>query len=281
MRTRLIAAAGASALLALCTTAHAATLVASYGFDNTLASSYPGGPTLGVVDPEGTSGFVTDTVGSDTRTVYHVGGINSPPADQGGLTFDGSSVLDPTQGYSVEMTFEFVPGTDDRDGAWRRILDSQNRTSDTGLYADPSNQLDIYPVAGTSSAAFVAGAYRNVVLTVGAAATPTSFVSVSAYIDGGHSFTTTTNVMDLQSGNLLGLFLDNTSGGGQGEWAPVNIATLNVFSGVLTADEAEAFAGDAYVPPSNTPEPGAWALMIAGLGLTGAALRRRQRLAIA
>jgi hypothetical protein len=263
MNIKAIALATA-AVLAVGSSAHAAaTLVASYGFDNTLTSGV-GGPALVAVDPTGTSGFITDTVNSVSRTVYHVGG-STPPLQQGGLTFDTSGLLTAGDGYSVEMTFEFTDAT--RDNTWRRILDSQDRLSDSGFYADPSNNIDVFPNGG-SSANFLAGTYRNVVLTVDGSN------NVKAYIDGFGAFSAVSTSMNIST-NVLGLFLDNTAGGGQGEWSATNIATFNVFDGVLTADQADAFDGQSFTPP-GVPEPASWAMMLAGFGGLGALMRRRR-----
>jgi len=247
----------------------AAALVASYDFNNSLASTFPGGPTLGVVDPTGTSGFVQSSVsGGPAQTVYHVGGATTP-ALQGGLTFNTTGLINSADGYSVEMTFEFTDPT--RDGAWRRILDSQDRQSDAGFYVDPNNHLDVFP-SGANNNAFVAGTYRNVVLTVDGSD------DVTAYIDGASAFTVSSTSMNL-SGSTLGLFIDNVVAGGQGEWSAANIATFNVFDGVLTADQAEAFTGQAFEPPpSGAPEPASWALMLLGFGGLGSVLRRRGRM---
>lgn len=254
--------------------ADAATLVASYGFNGTLASSVTGAPSLVAVDPTSTAAYVTDTVRGVSRTVYQIGGVNSPLLSQGGLTLDTTGVISAANGYSVELTLEFLG----RDNAWRRILDTLDRQSDAGFYADPSNQLDVYPVGG-SAAGILAGAYRNIVLTVG----PSGPNNVTAYIDGGTSLNLTTDVLNIGSSGIIGLFLDNVAGGGQGEWSNANIATANFFEGVLTAEEAAAFKGDAYVPPiggggsvGGVPEPATWALMLIGFGGIGASLRRRR-----
>ncbi|WP_293369444.1 PEPxxWA-CTERM sorting domain-containing protein [Phenylobacterium sp.] len=270
MKFKVIALATAAAL-AVGGSAHAAaSLVASYGFNSTLASSV-GGPALTAVDPTAGASYVTDTVNGVTRTVYQTAG-STTPALQGGLNFDGTGLISNANGYSVELTFEFLT----RDGAWRRILDSLDRTSDNGFYADPNNDLDVYPVTG-STAGFVADAYRNVVITVDPNAVTDN---VHAYIDQGSNLVATTNVMNLTEGSLtnpndlLGLFLDNTAGGGQGEWSAVRVATVNVFSGVLTQDQADAFDGQTF--SAGVPEPTAWAMMLAGFGGLGALLRRRR-----
>jgi len=254
-------------LLALTVSANAdaATLKASYFFDNTLASSTAGAPDLVAIDPSGTSGFVNDSVYGSARQVYFVGGTNAN-ANQGDLAFSSTGLLT-SDSYSVALTFEFF----DRQNAWRRILDVTNRGSDAGFYVDPSNQLDVYPISG-SSVAFNNGVYRNVALTVG----PSGLNNVTGYIDGVGSFTTTTNSLDLLPGGLINLFIDNDMGGGQGEWSTANIASARFYDGVLTAAEVGAINHDPVTPPDGgVPEPASWAMMLIGFGATGAVLRRR------
>ncbi len=152
--------------------APAATLVGAYSFNNTLSSSVAGGPTLGVIDPTGTSGFGSDIVFGTARTVYNFSGTNANDK-QSGLTFLPTSALT-SNNYSIALTFKF----NERQNAWRRIFDVTGRTSNLGFYVDPSNKLNVFPVSG-SNVDFNSGAYRNVVLTVNGA-------SVAAYIDGGH-----------------------------------------------------------------------------------------------
>src|SRR5438045_2035361 len=104
---KLRALALAAAITAWAGGAHAAaTLVASYLFNNTLASSVGGAPNLVLTDPTGTSAFVSDTVFGNTRTVLHVGGLASPVTSQGGLTFNSTGLLAPDN-YSVALSFKF------------------------------------------------------------------------------------------------------------------------------------------------------------------------------
>lgn len=265
---RSILLAAAVAAVSIPMSAQAATIVASYLFQNTLSSSVAGAPALVATDPTGTSGFVSDTVGGSTRTVYHVGGTNAN-SDQGGLTFNSTGLL-PTDSYSVALTIKFF----DRENAWRRILDVKNRTSDEGFYVDPSNNLDVFPVAG--NAAFTNDIYQNVVLTV----KPSGPNNVNAYIQGGMTLAVTTDILFLQPGGLINLFLDNVAEGGQGEWSQANIAVVNFYSGVLTADEVAVINGDPTAPPAPAvPEPSTWGTMLLGFGMIGFAARRRRLMA--
>jgi hypothetical protein len=250
----------AAALVSACP-AMGAVVKATYEFGNTFAADEVGAPAIVPVDPLGLSGFGTDTVFGVTRSVYSFAGSASPTTDQAGLTLDTTGLVDPEH-YSVDMVFEL----NDRVNAWRRILDVQNRQSDNGFYVDPSNNLDVYPVSG-STAAWSNGVYHHVVLTVDGTA-------VVAYLDGTSQFSTTTALMDLDfdpasnPNAVLGFFLDNVVAGGQGEWSSGSIALARLWDGVLTADEASSLAANPFVP-----EPGALAIASPAVLLLG---RRRR-----
>jgi Concanavalin A-like lectin/glucanases superfamily len=242
--------------------ASAATPVATYEFQNTLNSDQGGAvPALTAIDPEGTSGFVTDTVMGNPQTVYAFNGDDTTPLHQAGLTLNTTGLLTDPGSYSVDMILEFTQ----RDGAWRRLLDVQNRQSDDGFYVDPSNDLDIFPISG-STAAWTNNVFHHVVLTVDDSTTPNA--TVSAYLDGVSQFSTTTNEMNLNfdptdnPNQLLGFFLDNVAGGGQGEWSPGEIAFARLWNGALTPAEAEALL----------PEPSTLAIFAAA----GLLLQRRR-----
>ncbi len=257
---RILAAAVAVGFALAAGAAQAATLKASYLFDGDLKSSVAGAPDLMLTDPSGTSGFQSDTVFGAARSVLFVNGTNSN-AGQGGLTFDSTGLLT-SDSYSIALTFQFLDGAN----AWRRIVDVQERQSDNGFYVDPSNNLAVFPVSG-SSAGFTTGAYRNVALTVGPGG------AVKAYIDGGASLSANTQIMNIGSEGIINLFLDNVLAGGQGEWSRSRIAVANFYDGVLTADEV---FGIDQNPTGSIPEPSTWAMMILGFGAAGMMVRRRR-----
>lgn len=266
---RLLAAAALAALIPVLP-ASAATLVGSYGFNNSLASAVPGGQALTLIDPKGKSGFGTDTVFGEQRTVFNFLGSSSP-SEQSGLSFNTNGLL-VSNDYSVALTFKF----NERNSSWRRILDVSGRTSDNGFYVDNGNNLSVFPSSG-SNVNFLSGSYRNVVLTVGGG-------KASAFVDGGSSFSSTTPVMNLTNGpGLLTFFADNNVGGGQGEWSSGSIAALRIYNGVLSAEEiAELNRVPFVAPTAAVPEPATWAMMLAGFGLVGGTLRsRRNSLALA
>ncbi len=258
-----VAALGLS-VSAMIPVAHA-DLVATYAFNNTLAAQQSGVGALTAVDPEGTSAFVSANVFGNTQTVYHFDGVNSPPADQGGLDFDATGLLSPNN-YSVEMVFDLTGNA-----GWRRLMDSLDRQSDAGLYIDPSNNLDVFPQGGTS-APFTSNTFFDVFVTVAPGATS----QVTGYFGGVQQFTEASANLDLTANNTLGFFLDNVVAGGQGEWSSGDVALIKVFNTALTADQVAAETADPFagVGSTSTPEPGAWALTFAGAA--GLALLKRR-----
>lgn len=242
--------------------ARAATTAATYQFDNTFAANEAGAPALIPTDPQGTSAFQTDTVLGQSRRVWAFNGVASPPDQQAGVTVNTTGLVAP-QSYSVDMVFQFSDGAN----AWRRIIDVQNRQSDAGFYVDPGNNLDVYPVSG-SSAAWSNNVYHHVVLT-------DDGTTVKAYLDGVSQFSTTTNLLNLDvdpvnnPNRLMGFFLDNVAGGGQGEWSPGKVALIRLWNGVLTDTEAQQLANNPFIP-----EPGF--ATVAGLTTIATLLRGRR-----
>jgi Concanavalin A-like lectin/glucanases superfamily/PEP-CTERM motif len=237
-RTGLLCASALCAALAFGGSAGAATLVADYEFNGNLSSSIAGAPDLVATDPLGTASF--------SGGVYNWTGAATPTSDQGGLSFDSTGLLNPSE-YTVALTFKF----NERDNAWRRIIDVDNRMSDDGFYVDPSNNLDVFPLAGSTSA-FTTGVFHTVTLTVDG-------TIVTAFLDGVEQFKNlSTDIMDISSTGIINLFLDNTVAGGQGEWSSGSIDSALFYNGIA--------------PPVATPEPSTWAMLLigfAGLGFAG------------
>jgi hypothetical protein len=231
-----------------------AAVVATYQFNNTFAANEVGAPPIVPVDPTLSSAFVFN-VGLG-QVVYQFNGNNFPPAQQGGLTLDTTTLLSGPRIYSVEIKFQFF----DRDNAWRRIADVENRQSDNGFYVDPSNTLDLFPATGSPNG-FTNNAFHDVILTDDPTANG-GLGQINAYLDGSLQINNLqSHLMDFgkadNPGNLLGFFLDNVIGGGQGEWSSGQVALIQLSDTVIT-------------PNSSVPEPatfGIWAIMLGMLGI--------------
>src|SRR2546428_6623711 len=235
MRAKILVASALVSIFGLASSvsAGAATLVADYEFNGNFSSSVAGAPDLVALNPAPGAGF--------SGGVYSWTGTTSP-LNQGGLTFDNSGGLLPSTSYSIYLDFKFNEGV----GAWRRIVDVQNRTSDNGFYVDPTNNLAVYPVAG-SSQNFSTGAFHQVLLTVDG-------TTVKAYLDNDPAINITTSVMAINNpANVINLFLDNVAGPAQTEWSSGSIDRALFYSGVVD--------GIGTVTPA-VPEPSTWAMMI-------------------
>lgn len=172
----------------------AAELKAEYRFNNNLTSSVPGAPALVPVDPLGQNAFNSDTVNGSAQTVYTWGGNATPVTQQAGFTLDTTGLV-ATNSYSVQMIFKLTQ----REAAWRRLVDVENRQSDDGFYVDPGNHLAVFPII-SSVTPFTNNVYVDVLLTVDGGV-------VTAYLNGQQQFSGTSALMNINlnnQGNTLG-----------------------------------------------------------------------------
>jgi PEP-CTERM motif len=161
--------------------------------------------------------------------------------------------------YSVELAFSF-----DTVSGYRKILDFQNRASDTGFYV-LNSALNFYPVTTGPNGDFVPGQIARVVLTHDGTTT-TGFVGNDqrwAFGGGANSLANISSVLEV---------LRDDFATGQSEASGGFVDYIRVYDTALTAGEVAGL-----LPPGAgaVPEPASWALMIAGFGLVGGAMRRR------
>ena len=235
----------------------AATPVATYRFNNSLAADEAGAPSLISVDPLASNGFEDATVDGVTKRVFHWHGTANPPLQQAGLVLDATGLVQ-YNNYSVELVFEFLQPAQ---AGWRRIMDTQNRQSDNGFYVDPSNFLQVYPEV-TGSTVFTTPGFHHVLLS--------NFLNgnqreVKAYLDGNLELTSDTDQLNLDNssnpGHLLNFFLDNIAGPAQFEFADGRISYLRLYDGIAV------------------PEPSAWLLLTCGLAASPLLkLKRKSRI---
>lgn len=251
--TCLVASLGFSA-----TGVKAASLVATYTFNDTLAANEASAPALVSVDPLGLNGFETALVNGQSQRVFRWSGDGSSPDLNAGLSLNATGLVD-YNNYSVEMTFEFK-SLAAFGGGWRRIVDTQNRQSDEGFYVSPSNTLQVFPVA-TGSTLFTTPGFHDVVLTNSVVG---GVQKVKAYLDGNLELVANTDQLNLDNannpGHLLYFFVDNLAGPAQLEFADGRIASLRLYDGAI-------------VPA--VPEPG-WTLSLAVFGLGLVVMARRK-----
>ncbi len=163
-----------------------------------------------------------------------------------GLNVAGSGL---TSTYSIETRFSFS-----NISGFRKIVDFKDRSSDNGLYV-LNGALNFFPIT-TGPSAFVPNQLATVLLTRSAAG------DVKGYVNGALAiqFNDPDN-LGVFSNNIIRLFQDDFPTG-QSEASAGFVDFVKIYDSVI-------------LPGAAVPEPASWALMIAGFGLVGGAMRRR------
>lgn len=212
--------------------------VATYLFNDTFSAWEPSAPALVPVNPLGLSAFEDALVLGATRRVYRFDGNSYPVTEQAGLSLATTGLVLPGT-YSVELVFAFT----ERNGSWRRIIDVQNRTSDNGFYVEPGDRLQIYEngVLSNGETIFTTNQFHHVVLTNDSS-------GIRAYLDGVREFATPpTTVMQINNPEaVMNFFLDNVTGGGQGEFADGKVALVRVYDAILSDGDVAALAQNPF-----------------------------------
>lgn len=184
---------------------------ADYRFQDSLTSSVGTAPALQNVG--GGQSFQTDTVDGFSRSVYRWP-VNS------GLSLSPASGVISSNVWSMVFLFRY----DDVSG-YRRVLDTKNPPSETGLYIFNGN-LNFYPLGSGSGSPIAANSYVQVVLT------RDEVKVIRGYVDGVLQFTTPADTANegLLAGSpqTLRFFIDN-----QGEDSAGAVARIRLYDGVI------------------------------------------------
>jgi hypothetical protein len=214
------ALATAAALAALCAPpALAQNLVAEYRFEDSRASSVGTAPEVTDVVVEGNApnAFATETVNGSPRRV-----LQFPQGN--GLTASTSGVI-PTTSYSIVVLLRFADVA-----GFRRIVDFQNGSSDTGLY-NFSGSLSFFGGASGTDSPITPSAggdpYHEVMITRDAAN------EVVGYVDGAEQFRfdDSTGLAVIHPGQSLRFFADDASL--SGEESAGAVARISLYDGPL------------------------------------------------
>lgn len=210
-----------------------AALVATYNFQNNTNATQSGAPALNVLNPTGNNSYLTDTVLGQQRTVLQL--ASARPDRNAGFTVSTVNLLNPIS-YSLEMVFAFTDGG----GAWRRLIDVLDRTSDRGLYINPSNQFEFSRLNSRSTATIADGVYVHMVMVV-------NNNRAAIYVNGTLQNDLSTNSMNLTTtGRNITFFLDNVEDTGRNEFGSARVALLRLYSNPLTAAEARELATNTF-----------------------------------
>ncbi|MCX6611542.1 MAG: hypothetical protein NTW74_11905 [Acidobacteria bacterium] len=222
----------AALLLPAALYSQSAALVATYNFQNSLNAAQSSAPALTAVNPRGTNSFLTDTVLGQQRTVYDMQSLN--PGQNAGLSLNTTNLVNPNA-YSFEMLFAFT----DRPNSWRRVFDNQNRTSDRGLYINPSNRWEFSRLT-TGTATSPNGPYIHMVLTV-------SDGRARLYINGTLDINLLTTSMNLTTPDrVVNFFLDNTTDTSTTDFASARVALLRAYTNALSDSEVRDLAANPF-----------------------------------
>jgi hypothetical protein len=183
-----------------------------------------------------------------------------------GLTTTGI-IADPAA-YSIEMYFRL----DAHPYPYARIIYSNG--TDNGLYINNTSgteRVSYYNAGANDGSAFTLGAVHHLVFTRDASSTV-------AWLDGAVALTTLSNPTSIIT-TPVSFFLDDHL-----EYSVGSVDFIRLYDGALDAQQvASLWNGGTPLESSALtgaiPEPASWAMLIAGFGLTGAAMRRRRGVA--
>lgn len=206
-------------------TASAANLVADHRFNDSRASSLGTAPDLTDIDvvPAADNAFATETVGGSARRV-----LQFPQGN--GLLASTAGVI-PATSYSIVVLFRFADVS-----GYRRIVDFQNGTVDSGLYNQSGVLTFFGSVSGTDTPITPSAGgdpYHEVVLTRDSAG------EVVGYVDGTEQFRfdDSAGAAVIHPGQSLRFFSDDSSVSGEESGGAV--AQISLYDGPLETPPPE------------------------------------------
>jgi streptogramin lyase len=196
----------------------AAAVTAEYRFDSSLVNSVGVAPPL-VEIGDRPGGFAEERVVGRRRTVLRF-------ARGGGLLLAPAAGVVDTGEYTIELLFRL-----DRLGGWRKLIDFEGGTADSGLYSC-DGRLNLFPAALASRPTIERGSYAHVVLTRDTSET------VAGYVDGVRQFAfLDADGLALIDGNdTLRFFSDDSETSGR-ESSGGAVSLIRLYDGPLTESE--------------------------------------------
>jgi hypothetical protein len=199
-----------------------AAVTADYRFEGSLESSVGTAPGLVELPPE-------QSVFSDEQAALGPGHTALRFTQGDGLSLAPTAGTVESESYTIEMLFSLH----ELEG-WRKLVDLENGSDDTGLYSF-DGCLSFFDTAVATEVAIERNAYAHVVLTRDASAT------VVGYVDGIRQFAFhDRDGLAAIDSNTLRFFVDDTVTGAEESGGAV--ARIRLYDGPLTANEVAGLA---------------------------------------
>jgi hypothetical protein len=160
-----------------------------------------------------------------------------------GLNLDSALTANQALAYTIDLFFDITSA-----GKYNKLLDFKNRTTDSGLYFDPSNHLNFFPA--TSGSATIANG-QNVQVTL----SRDTLGTVTGFFNGAQQFQfSDTSLLGTFSAanNRIWFFQDEGFQGAPGEYPSGTVTRITISSSV-------------DLPSSGVPEPSTGVLLAVGV----------------